>query len=63
LNVGEKDDESYLIFVSLDMGQNLTMFMRQANQNENCHVGNSYHAFSVFGQKPILNLPLVHSDQ
>jgi len=24
--------------------------MRQANQNENCHVGNSYHVFSVFGQ-------------
>jgi len=48
LNVGEKDDESYLIFVSLDMGENPTMFMRQANQNG--HVGNSYHVFAVFGQ-------------
>jgi hypothetical protein len=50
LKIGEKDDESYLLFGSLDMGENPTMFMRQAKHNENCHVGNSYHAFSVFGQ-------------
>jgi hypothetical protein len=32
------------------MGENPTMFMGQANQNENYHVGNSCHAFSVFWQ-------------
>jgi hypothetical protein len=32
------------------MGENPTMFMGQAKHNRNCHIGNSYHAFSVFGQ-------------
>jgi len=51
---------SHLLFQGLDMGENPTMFMRQAKHNENCHVGNSCHAFSVFGQiTPIKELTLL----